>query len=367
MKKFFFSFITLILAWGGVVAMGGGTQGQATEELEQATKQVAETRDLAVAWINWARRTAEANEIREDCFETTEALACFMVEAKTKFDAVNSAVKSIKIVSLPATEKGGTARQAVRALYCDGSVKYYDADALDGTTAPESEPDAASVEATPEHVVGLDAFYAEFTKRFNEKAREIYLERCAAEGQDVSRIVYAFSFEPWTPSVIPPPKAEKEREFAKGLCGQHALAAREDKYDAETTAMFMAARLNHSRVQIKTRRFMSLPFTEMKSVKIVPFCVAEPVESEKSVRASIYYAVRVVYSDGVVKYYENGIYGKDAYGFYDVLDDLKKIPGYAPVVANEEDLPEFELTLDDFNKLKSENKSVPLEISEPMK
>ena len=341
-------------------------QDKASENIAQATKQVAETRDLAVAWIDRARGTAEAYDIREDSFETIEAIACFIAEAKAKFDAVNSAVNSIKIVSLPATEKGGTARQAVRALYCDGSVKYYDADALDGTTAPKSEPDAASVEAAPEHVVGLDAFYAKYAKRFEEKLRAQAIERCVAKGGDPSGTGFLFAFESLKPSVIRPTKAENEREILKSACGQYAYAAREYKYDAETTAMFMAARINHERVQI-TKRMSPTAFTEIKSVKIVPFCVVEPVENEKFVRASIFYAVRVVYSDDVVKYYENGTYGKDANGLYDVLDDLKKIPGYTPVVANEEDLPEFELTLDDFNKLKSENKSVPLEISEPMK
>ena len=92
----------------------------------------------------------------------------------------------------------------------------------------------------------------------------------------------------------------------------------------------------------------------LKLVEIVALPTSEAGVPERKI-------VRVLFSDGSVKYYDDGTYGeplKYGQGEYFTDDgisggevDLSKIPNYVPLVANEEELPEFDYELNGFDKL----------------
>jgi hypothetical protein len=147
------------------------------------------------------------------------------------------------------------------------------------------------------------------------------------------------------------------------VCKNATANAKRLEFDPETTAMYIAANINFKRAEIlKTVGIYSKgALTEIKSVKVLPFAVTKTLEAEKIVRPTVAYVVRVAYSDGVVKYYDDGTYGeplKYGQGEYFTDDgisggevDLSKILNYVPLVANEEELPEFDYELNGFDKL----------------
>jgi hypothetical protein len=104
---------------------------------------VAEARNLAVEW-------AQLSKFSD--YQTTDAVAASISSTRIMEKDVSKALKSIKLVPLPdeeGTEKNETARwrstrSVVRVLYCDGSVKYYDGNDLDGTVDMENAPSEAA-------------------------------------------------------------------------------------------------------------------------------------------------------------------------------------------------------------------------------
>lgn len=333
-------------------------------DVDKAKAQVAISRRLTVIWIRWAEDVLIGNQLDKSSLPPLEALASAFVETKEKFDFVNAAVKSIKIVPLPATEEGAAERGVVRVLFSDGSVKYFDDRLLAGQAEPLTTPSEAAVDAAPEYVVDLDAFYDEHVKR----ARAAFVEKAVARhialnGGDGSNFSATSGYKPLKPSVVPVPKATNEARFVRIVCQNAAENAKRLEFDAETTATYIAANINFKRAEIlKTVGIYSAgALTEIKSVKVVPFVVMKTLEAEKIARPTVAYVVRVAYSDGVVKYYDDGTYGeplKYGQGEYFTDDgisggevDLSKIPNYVPLVANEEELPEFDYELNGFDKL----------------
>lgn len=333
-------------------------------DVEKAKAQVAISRKLAVVWLRWVEDTLVANKIDKGYLPPLETLASAFVETKEKFDFVNAAVKSIKIAPLPATEEGTPERSVVRVLFSDGSVKYFDDKLLAGQAEPSTTPSEAAVDAAPEYVVDLDAFYDEHVKR----VRAVFVERAVARhielnGGDGSNFSATSGYKPLKPSVVPVPKATREARFVRIVCQNAAQHAKRLGFDPETSAMYIAANVNFKRAEIlKTVGiYLKGALTEIKSVKIVPFVVMKTLEAEKIVRPTVGYVVRVAYSDGVVKYYDDGTYGEPLkYGNGEYFNDdgvsggevdLCEIPNYVPIVANEEEAPEFDLELNGFDKL----------------
>lgn len=333
-------------------------------DVAKAKAQLAISRRLAVVWLRYVEDVLLANKIDKGCASPLETLASFFVETKEEFDFANAAVKSIKIASAPALEKGGAERSVVRVLFSDGSVKYFDDRLLAGQAEPLTTPSDADVDAAPEYDVDLDAFYDEHVKR----ARAAFVEKAVARhnelnGGDGSNFSATSGYKPLKPSVVPVPKATREARFVKIVCKNAADHTKRLEFDAETSAMYIAANINFKRAEIlKTVGiYPKNALEEIKSVKIVPFVAPKTLEAEKIVRPTVGYVVRVAYSDGTVKYYDDGTYGEPLkYGNSEFFNDdgisggeveLTKIPNYTPIVANEEELPEFDLELNGFNKL----------------
>ena len=304
-ELFFANLETLSLRVGvgfltfGTVAVGAnyvGAQVEVQPDVPAATATISEARNFALEWAKFSRFDAD---------ETIEAVAESICARQIEGMKISLALKSVEVVALPTSEAGVPERKIVRVLFSDGSVKYFDDRFLAGQAEPLTTPSVAVVDATPEYAVDLDAFHDEGEKR----TRAILVERAVARyGGDGSDFSGHARFGPKKTSVVPVPRATNEANFIKIVRPNAAAHVKSRGFDAETSAMYIAAHVNFQRAGIlKTVGiYPKNALKEIASVKIVPFVVAETLEAEKLVRPTVGCVVRVAYLDGAVKYCDDG-------------------------------------------------------------
>ncbi len=217
-------------------------------------------------------RRSERNGAHLRAPSKAEAFAAYFIQQKEVSNSVNSAVKSIKIVPLPDCGKS-----AVRVLYRDGSVLYYDGDNLEGKTVLETALSDAEIDAIPEFDCGPGGYLNWIQAHYAS----------CSEYWDAKNETNQRNLEPDFESVIER-LAKKRNESLESLRSSGSGDDRRMALEA-IAGSFAKERENLSRD--KKRK------TAIQSIKIVP------LDSAKEY-ASTYGAVRVLFSDGSVKYYD---------------------------------------------------------------
>ncbi len=209
-----------------------------------------------------------------------EALAIYFAGTAESSDMVNAAVKSLKIVPW---RVGG--KKVVRVLYRDGSVIYYDGSNLDGKvddfkgrTDLENAPSDAEIAAIPEFFCGPGGLGN--WRQVNRIAFFHWPEFTLAESQtlepDIERAVETL--------------AQKRKECLEWL---RTSGNEGDKpFALEMLAGYLA------RV-----KYVELPEADPKRKPAIQSIKIVPLDSSKE-WSSTYGAVRVLFSDGSVRYYD---------------------------------------------------------------
>ncbi len=197
-------------------------------------------------------------------------------------DAANAAVKSLKIVPW-----GVGGKNVVRVLYRDGSVIYYDGLNLDGKvddfkgrTDLENAPSDAEIAAIPEFDCGPGGFNN--WMQVNKIAYRRWPESRNAEIQklepDLERAIKTL--------------AQKRKECLEWL--QTSDNEGDRRFALEMLAGYLA-RVKH----------VELPLADPKRKPAIQSIKIVPLDSPKE-WSSTYGAVRILFSDGSVRYYDEG-------------------------------------------------------------
>lgn len=209
-----------------------------------------------------------------------EILALYFAGAIEGSDTANAAVKSLKIVPW---RVGG--KNVVRVLYRDGSVIYYDGLNLDGKvdnfkgrTDLENAPSDVEIAAVPEFFCGPGGF--DNWVQVNRLAFFHWPEFKMAELQelepDIERAIETL--------------AQKRKECLEWL--QTSNNEGDRRFALEMLAGYLA------RV-----KYVELPFVDPKRKPAIQSIKIVPLDSPKE-WSSTYGAVRVLFSDGSVRYYD---------------------------------------------------------------
>ena len=255
----------------------------AQDDVAQAKQKLADSQERGLQLLksviptmtrdDWGTfRHSERNGARLRAPSKAEAFAVYFVREKACSDSVNSAVQSIKIV--PSLDGG---KSAVRVLYRDGSVIYYDGDNLEGKTEWETALSDTEIDAIPEFDCGPGG-YLNWVQAHYEACREYWNLKSASTPRDL---------EPDWANV-------KERLAKKRNESLERLLSFGNGDDRRLVLEAIAGNFAQEREDLsrdKTRK------PAIQSIKIVP------LDSAKKY-ASTYGAVRVLFSDGSVKYYD---------------------------------------------------------------
>lgn len=122
-------------------------------DFERAIKGLAQKRNECLEWL---RSSGNGDDRRF----ALEVIACSFVNENRMASFLDirrkSAIQSIKIVPLNSPKEWASTYGAVRVLFSDGSVRYYDEDKLDGEREPATAPS--------EEVVGKTLEFSSFVQ-----------------------------------------------------------------------------------------------------------------------------------------------------------------------------------------------------------
>ena len=161
------TFLT-VLGVGGAYAEDDVKQDVAKDDVARAMKELEMWNNIAISArgsmimrlrgqtlgsetvvaIQYEKQGGDASDLGAP--SAGELIAAHFLHARETSDLVYSAVKSMKLIPF-----SGSSRSAVRVLFSDGSVRYYDEDQLDGEREPANAPSEETVTEIGEYVFEL--------------------------------------------------------------------------------------------------------------------------------------------------------------------------------------------------------------------